>query len=320
MSKFIGRLGNIGIAKEVTSGSIVSPPTFWVPYKSISFDDKVVTARQDEGMGRIEDSDSNFVITKNGEGDVEIDLNDYNIGLFLTSLMGASPVITGGPTYVHTYGLTNTNTHKTISLAYQDPDQTKIFPFTKVDSLEITAEPENIVTAKVGFKSRISRDWGTLTPVYTTLGNKFLQQHTVIKTGAAIANLAAATPISVKKLQLTIKANSDFDYALGTVEPEAILNHNFSVEAEITLNKTDDTYRQLMLAGSYKAVEIGFSRATNSSLVFQMPRCDFTEWEQDRKLDDIVGQKILMKGNYDSANAAAIIGAVLTNTYAGTNY
>lgn len=320
MSKFVGRLGNVGVAKEATSGTIVTP-TFWIPFNSISFDDKVTTAREDEGLGRIEDSDSNYVVNKYGEGDLEFDLNDYQLGAILTSLLGAAPTSTGGPTYAHAYALTNTNTHKTLSLAYQDPDQTKIFPFTMIDGLEITVEPDGIAKAKASFKSRVSRDWSTLTPVYTTLGNKFLHQHLTFKTGAAIANLAAASAISLKKLTLKITANADFDNVMGTVEPEAILNHQYTVEGEITLNKTDDTYRQLMLAGTYKAIEISFNRASNSSLQIQMPRVDFTEWEQDRSLDDIVGQTIQFKGNYDSANAAAVISTcTLTNTYAGTNY
>lgn len=320
MSKFVGRLGNVGVAKEATSGTIVTP-TFYVPFNTISFDDKVTTAREQEGLGRIEDSDSNYVVNKYGEGDLEFDLNDLNLGVFLTSLLGASPTTSGGPTYAHAYALANTNTHKTMSLAYQDPDQTKIFPFTMIDSLEITVEPDGIAKAKASFKSRVSRDWSTLTPSYTTLGNKFLHQHLVFKTASSTAGLAAASAISLKKLTLKIMANSEFDNVMGTVEPEAILNHQYTVEGEITLNKTDDTYRQLMLAGTYKAIQIKFDRASNSSLDIQLPRVDFTEWEQDRSLDDIVGQTIQFKGNYDSANAAAVISTcTLTNTNSGANY
>lgn len=320
MSKFVGRLGNVGVAKEATSGTIVTP-TFYVPFNTISFDDKVTTARETEGLGRIEDSDSNYVVNKYGEGDLEFDLNDLNLGVFLTSLLGASPTTSGGPTYAHAYALSNTNTHKTMSLAYQDPDQTKIFPFTMIDSLEITVEPDGIAKAKASFKSRVSRDWSTLTPSYTTLGNKFLHQHLVFKTASNIAGLGAASAVPLKKLTLTISANADFDNVMGTVEPEAILNHQYSVEGEITLNKQDDTYRQLMLAGTYKAIDITFNRASDSSLQIQMPRVDFTEWEQDRSLDDIVGQTIQFKGNYDSANAASVISTcTLTNTNSGANF
>ena len=198
MSKFVGRRGAVGIAKEVTAGTIVTP-TFWIPVNSISFDDKVTTAREEEGLARIEDSDANYVTNKFGEGEIEFDLNDKQVGLFLTSIFGASPVTAGGPTYTHTYSLQNTNTHQTLSLAYQDPDQTKIFPYVVVDSVEISVEPEGIVKATVSFKSRVSRDWSTLTPDYTALGNKFLHQHLVFKLADVIGNLGAASPIRDRK-------------------------------------------------------------------------------------------------------------------------
>lgn len=320
MSKFVGRRGAVGIAKEATAGTIVTP-TFWVPVNSINFDDKVSTAREEEGLARIEDSDANYVTNKFGEGEIEFDLNDKQVGLFLASVFGASPVSAGGPTYTHTYTLQNTNTHQTLSLAYQDPDQTKIFPYCVVDSIEISVEPEGIAKATVSFKSRVSRDWSTLTPDYTGLGNKFLHQHLVFKLAANTASLAAASNISLKALNLKIMANAEFDNVLGTVEPEAILNHQFAVEGEITLNKAEDTYRDYMIDGTYRAMEITFSRASNSILQLQFPRVDFTEWEQDRGLNDIVSQTIQFKGNYDAANAVAVIStAILTNTYAGTSY
>ena len=61
MSKFVGRRGQVGLAKESSAGTIVTP-TFWLPINSISFDDKTTTARENEGLGRIEDSDSNYVV------------------------------------------------------------------------------------------------------------------------------------------------------------------------------------------------------------------------------------------------------------------
>lgn len=320
MAKFIGRRGTVGLAKESSAGTIVSP-TLYIPYTSISFDDKIEGVTEESSLGRIEDSDAFHVVQKYGEGDIEGDLYDKEIGQVLTSLMGAAPTITGGPTYAHTYALTNTNTHTSLSLAYQDPNITKIFPYAVVDSLQIKVEQNSPVTYTAGFKSRVGRDWSTLTPSFTAMGNKFLHQHLVFKLADAVGNLAAATAISLKSLELNIMANNEFDYVLGTVEPEAILNHQFSVEGSITLNNEDQTYRRYFLDNTYRAMDITLNRASNSSLQFQFPRVSFSEWEQDRALNDTVGQTIQFKGHYDAANAAAIISTcVLTNTYAGTAY
>lgn len=320
MSKFVGRRGTLGIAKEATRGTIVSP-TFWIPRSTISFDDKIEQAREEEAMGRLAGSDAAFVTQKMADGTFESNLDDKTIGIILTSLLGASPVITGGPTYLHTYTLSNTNQHKSLSVAYQDPDFTKIFPLAVVDSLKIVVEQNAIVQFTVEFKSRVSRDWGTLTADFTGLGNKFLHQHLVAKLAATTGALAGSTAISLKKLEINISANTKFDSVLGTVEPEDILGQQFTVEGSLELNKEDDTYRNYMLGGTYRAMDITFLRATNSSLQFQFPRVDFSAWEQDRSLNEIVSQKINFKANYDAANALDIISTcVLTNTYAGTSY
>jgi len=320
MTKFVGRRGELGLAKEATRGTALEA-TEWLGRNTISFDEKTATARNEQGLGRIEDSDGNHVVGRHGEGEFEYDMEDRQLGLILTSLFGASPVTAGGPTYTHTYTLQNTNLHQSLSLTYQDPDNTTIFPRVVVDNLSITLEPEGIVKATVGFMSSYGREWTSQTADFTLLGQKFLHQHLKFKLAANIAGLSGASVISLKGLEINISSNTVLDNVMGTVEPEDILNQQFSVEGSITLNKEDQTYKNYMIDGTYRSMEVVLERATDSILQLQLPRVDFTEWEQDRSLNEIVPQSINFKGNYDAANALAIIStAVLTNTYDGTNY
>lgn len=322
MSKYIGRRRSVGFADETSAGTPVLP-SIWIPHTNISFDEKTTTVVEEGALGRIEDSDARHVTNKYAEGDIEFELRDYEVGLLLTSLFGATPVTAGGPTYTHTYTLQNTNTHKSLSIAVEDPDRAMIFPYAVVTSLQLTVEPEGIVQATVGFMSRAPRDWtaSAMTPTFTSLGNKFLHQHLVFKLAAATANLAAASNISLKGLELNINTNATLDNVTGTAEPEAVLNHQFSVEGSITLNREDDTYRNYQRDGTYRAMEVTLSRASNSILQLQFPRVSLFEWEQDPALNDIVAQTIQFKGHYDAANGAAIIStAVLTNTSDGSNY
>lgn len=320
MTKFVGRRGLFGASKESSRG-VAKAPAEWIPRVTASFDDKTDTAREAEGLGVLADSDSNFVLRAFSEGDIEFELNDRQIGIILTSLLGSSPSISGSGTYTHTFTLSNSNQHQSLSVYYEDPDFAYVYPGSVVDQLEITAEPDAIVKGKISLMGKRSRDWTNATQDFTTIGNKFLQQHTVVKLANDIAGLSSATGISVKSLTLTIKTNAQHDNVLGTAEPEDILNHQFSVEGSITLNKEDATYRNYMLNGTYKSMDITFLRSASSSLQFQFPRVDFTEWEQDRSLDDIVTQTINFKANYDYANTQDIITTCkLINTYAGTNY
>jgi hypothetical protein len=190
-----------------------------------------------------------------------------------------------------------------------------MFPLAVVDSLQMSVEPSGIVSWTVGFKTKGSLDWAAQTPNFTAVGSKFLHQHLQFRLASAVAGLAAATPISLKSLELTISRNTIFDNVIGTVEPEDILSQQISVEGSINLNLEDDTYRNYMLANTYRAAEIKLLRSTSSSLTLQLPRVDFSEWEPDYTLNEIAKQSINLKANYDTANALDIIStATLINT------
>jgi hypothetical protein len=72
-----------------------------------------------------------------------------------------------------------------------------------------------------------------------------------------------------------------------------------------------------MLDGTYRAMEIYLFRSASSSLKFQFPRVDFSEWEPDFTLNEIAKQNINFKCNYDAANALQIVSSgELINSHA----
>lgn len=277
--------------------------------------DRTETSREEQGQGVIADSDSNYVVMQMGEGEVEAEIYDKALGLFLMSLLGSAPSTGGSNPYTHTYTLSNSNQHQSLSLYWEDPDRNDMFPLSVVDNLRISVEPLGKVQYTVGFKSKRAREWTNQTQNYTSLGSKFLHQHLSFKLAANVGALAAASPISLKSLELNISANTVFDHVMGTVEPEDILNQQFAVEGNINLNLEDDTYRDLMLNGTYRAMEIKLTNGASSILTLQFPRVDFTQWEHDYTLNEIAKQTIQFKANYDQANALDIIStATLVNT------
>lgn len=308
MTKFVGRRGKLAIAIESTRGT---PPAaasfFWVPNVTMSFADRTEVAREEQGQGVIADNDSVYVTMKMGEGDVEAQLYDKALGVILAGVLGAVPSTAGSNPYTHTYTLSNTNQHKSISLYWQDPDRSDMFPLGMVNSFQVSVEPNGIVNYTIGFMSKTAREWSSLTSSFTSLGSKFLHQHVQVRLADTIGGLAAASPIALKNLELNINKNTMFDSVIGTVEPEDVLNQQLSVEGSITLNLEADTYRDYMLNGTYKAMEIYLFRSSSSSLKFQFPRVDFTEWEPDFTLNEIAKQSINFKANYDQANALDII-------------
>lgn len=316
MTKFVGRRGTLGIAIEASRGTAVNP-TFWVPNVTMSFRDTTETAREEQGQGVIADSDSNYVVMKMGEGEVEAQLYDKALGVILTGVLGASPSSSGGPPYTHTYTLSNSNQAKSLSLYWKDPDRSDIYPLGMVNTFQISVEPNGIVNYTIGFMSKTAREWTSQTPNFTSLGSKFLHQHVQVRLAATVGALSAASAISLKSLELNINKNTTYDSVMGTIEPEDILNQQLSVEGSIELNLEDDTYRDYMVGGTYRAMEVKLLRDANSTLTFQFPRVDFTEWEPDYTLNEIAKQTINFKANYDQANALDIIStATLINTQA----
>lgn len=306
MTKFVGRRGSLGIAKESSKGTPVVP-AYWIPYVTMSFFDRTETAAENQGMGNIADQDSIYVTMRMGEGDVESQLYDAGLGYILMSLLGAAPSTSGSNPYTHDFTLSSTNVPQTLTLAWHDPDRDYLFPNAVVESLKVTVEPTGIVNYEIHFKSKTARNWTTLTPSYTSLGSKFLHQHLVFKLASAVVGLGAASAISLKKLELNIDRKTIFDQVMGTVEPEDVLSQEISVEGSIELNLEDDTYRNYMLNGTYRAAEIKLLASSSSSLDIVLPRVSFTEFEPDFKLEEIAKQSINFKGNYDAANGSAII-------------
>ena len=287
----------------------------------MSFKDTVEEAREEQGMGKIADTDSKFITMKMGEGEVEAQLYDKALGAILTGLIGASPTTSGSDPYTHTYTLTQTNQAKSLSLYWSDPDRTDMYPLAMLESFQISVEPSGIVNYTIGFKSKTAREWTSQTASFTSLGNKFLHQHLQFKLASAVGSLSAATAISLKNLEINFGKNTMFDGVMGTVEPEDILNQQLSIEGSLTLNLEADTYRDYMLDGTYRAMEIKLLRSSSSTLTMQFPRVDFSEWEPDYSLNEIAKQTINFKANYDATNALDIISTCeLINSQASGSY
>jgi len=311
MAYFVGRRGSLGIAKEGTRG-LATTPSYWVPYNSISFDDKAVVVDQESAVGRIEDSDASFVTKKFAEGEFEYDLEDEIIGLILAGVAGAAPSSSAGPTnFIHTYTLSNANQHQSLSLLVQDPNVARMFRLAMIDKFTINVEPEGLAKATVAFRSAAGQDWTLQTPSYTSLGNKFIHSMLSFKLATDTASIAAASALNLRSLEFSISKNlEDFD-DLGTATPSDILNKQLTVEGSFEIGFNDSTYRDYMLTPTTRALEILFTYGTNNSLQIQLPKVRFANWEPNKGMNDIATEKIEFKGLYDTANAVASISTLV---------
>ena len=314
MTKFIGRLVDLGIGRETSRGAGVAP-SYWLPKVGFTFDDKQIKARSIAGVGKISDSEEAFVTTKYGEGDVEGEVRVQSFGLLLYALLGDCS--TSGPSdsaYTHSFTIDQSNQHQSLAFVVKDPNATEIYKLVMLNSLEMAVELDSVVSFTANF---MSKKGNAYTPPSVSYSNeyKFTKKHLQLKVASNIAGLSGASALSVKSLRLSFSKNVVLDDSLGTAEPEDILNQQLSVEGELTLNYEDETWKNYAKDGTNRAMEVFFNNtdatigggSTNPSLKFQFPKVDFYDWTPNYALDEIVTQTVSFKANRDVENDQDIV-------------
>lgn len=325
MAKQTGRQQNIGIARESTRGTAVAP-AIWVPKINFSFDDKVSKARFEGSYGNIFPGDDAFVALQWGEGNMEFEMTDVSMGLFLRWIFGGLSSASFMSANKHSITASNSVQHNSLSIAVKDEIDSHVFPLCMVNNFQLISEIGELVKCNIDFVGKKHKDWTALTPSYTA-ENKFIHQNLTFKTAANEGALAAAAAIPIRRLELNIAKNAIRENALGTVQPVDIINGMISIQGRIMLTMEDRSYRDLMVDGTKKAVLINFTNSdvtigsTNPQVQLELPVVDFENWEPTHPNDDLATQEIVFNALYDVANDQFIgDDTFVVNSHDGTNY
>lgn len=323
MSKFIGRRVLIGIGKESSFGTKAS--TFLsIPKLNVDFDDKANKAISAESLGNISEQGSQAIVTSRfSEGKIDGEINANTFGLILLATFGSdTPSAYSTSAYKHTYSLVNTNAHQSLSILAYDPIGSTLFKGCVLDTLDIDINESDIVKFTAGFKGKKGNDDST-TVSNASADYKFVGRDLEFKVAANQAALAAASAVSVKELKVTINKNSDYDWVLGTLEPETISNRQFMIKGTVTLNYEDRTWRDYMTNGTLKAMGIKLTdtrdvigSSGNPIFYIELPIVEFSQWESSRDNDKISDQKINFSALWDISNNRLISEVSITNTTA----
>jgi hypothetical protein len=90
--KGIGRLIQIGTAKEATRGTAQSSASYWSPWNDLTLDEKKEFAVDEQAYGIIEDNVHLTQVKKWAQGSLAGNVADQSIGLILYSLFGGYAV------------------------------------------------------------------------------------------------------------------------------------------------------------------------------------------------------------------------------------
>ena len=320
VDQFIGRRINLGIAKEGVRGA-GAVPTYWLPRTNLTFDEKAEKVISEESLGVIDDSHEAFVVSRWGEGDVEGEIKDKSMGVFLYGLLGTcSSAVKETTAYNHIFTEAQTNLHQSLSFTADDPIGDKIFKLVMMNNLTLSAALGKVIDFKSNFMSLPAVDSAGQIASYT-VENKFVCNHLVFKLAANLAGLTAASEIRIKNLTITFNKNLLRSHVLGTIQPDDIFNQQFAVEGSFELDYQDRTYLDYMLSNNYKAMRIDLindgttiGATSNPQLQINMPRVHFFNWEGKKTLNEISTQTVNFKALRNVAGPNDLVSSiVLTN-------
>ena len=320
MSKFIGRLTQIGLGKEATRGTAVAP-TYWLEKTGLTFNNKSTLVKSPGSVGNIASVTTGHVTEQWAEGDIEGEVTDKSFGLILLATFGTLSSGAFNSVYKHTYSLQNDNQHDSLSIAYKDLDNSYLFRRGMLSSLTMNVRMDEVVSFSANFMAHVSEGWSTFTPSYVAQ-NRFTKKHLSFKIASSQAGLDGATATSIKELTLTIEKPLVRDSVLGSLEPEDILNTSFKITGTVILNMASNTLRSNAIDGTIKAVRIDLVNSdrtigtTNPAFRIDMGKVIFEEWEQVNNLDDIVSQTLTFEAYLDITNSRLFSDCYLVNEVA----
>lgn len=328
MAKGIGKLLQVGIAKEAVRGTATSAASYWIPWSEMSVDEATEFGNNEMSLGLIEDSTEQFKLAEKASAEITAPIGDKHFPLILLAALGA--LSTGDNADAdasvkdHTVTVSQSAEHQALTLFSDDPlgGQDYKFALGALESLEIKYEMGKLLHYTAVFRSK-KGETATLTPATTAAENRFLPQHTVFKLATNLAGLTAASAMSIKSLNLKIEKNLEDDQVLGNIAPVNFLNKNLQITGTIeALWQNESDYKTAYLANTAKAMRIDLvntdtviGTAANPRVKIDLAKVQFSELTRAVAVGDIVKQTLGFKAHYSTSDTQ-MISAIVTNVVA----
>jgi len=334
MAKIIGGRVNLAISRETTRGQASSPAVtqmYWLPWTSQGFSDREEKYVSKEALGVIDDSADQYTTEKWGDGNIEGEIRDKSFGLLLYAALGTCNSGANGAGYNHTFTVSQTNQHTSLSIFFDDPNGDLVYELAMLENLEITIETGKLAMFTAGFVARPAQTTSITAginsvPTKATLAteNKFVATNASIRIAPDRNNFGPAPEIAVQNCRITFIKNLRRKHVLGSAQPDDIINQSIAVEGSFTLPYESKMYRDLNLDNTYKALEIKMENRSadlggglNPVIRIQLPRVGFYNWTPEYPKGELAEQTVNFRAFRDVTNNEDLIyNIVLTNAVA----
>ncbi len=272
---YIGRRVAVGIGKESTRGTVATA-AYWEKQVNVKIDPTLKELHTGSAFGSIEDTQDSFGIQLTSKLDIDMNLKDKSLGLWLLSLFGKDTVAThAGETvvYDHTFSVEETNQHQSLTVTSHDPIQDYQYALGMIDSMQIDVEIGKLSTAKVTLMAKGGStipvtQTGTLNNTTSVTG---LTDTTQIRLGSpvsgtgipantTVASIDSATSLTLSQAATTTGAQS-LTFTDGIVSPSFISENYFL--PQMGTYKDADTAAGLAGASAKKIKKLSLKIAKN---------------------------------------------------------
>lgn len=327
MPKGIGRVIQVGFAKEAVRGTAEATVGFWVPNMEFAAEEKLDQVLEQQAQGVVEGSTDMKIVGQASEISVKGAITDKNFPLILLATLGSlSSVAESAPNalaYDHTITVAQSAQHQSLTVFKNDPLSAVDYkyPLCCVDSLELTYKFGELIQFDLKMKGKKGTS-ATLTPA-ASAENLFLPKHVSFKLASAVAGLDAASAVVIKNLKIKFNKGLEQDNVLGSNDPADFLNKQIEITGQLEAvwqNETD--FQSAFLAGTTQAMridlkntDITIATSANPEIKIDLNKVSFSAVTKPFKVGDVVIQTVAFQAHYKTTETK-MVSIVATNLQA----
>lgn len=306
----------LGVAVEATRGTFAEPQDFIRLREPAGLQTVVEKVDIKEATGSGVDTQGQEIIKSKVEGPLSFNLRFRTIGYLLKSLLGGvSSATEAGQTvvYRHTITLDPDLLQPALSFALAKGDlDHKAVNGGVVSTLSLNFPLEDVINGEATVMGRTEAAHANFTPAFPDDDYLAPRHYMTIKVAANVAGLGAATVIPITGASLALDRQTREKMVISSLSPADFLAQLLNITGSFTWEKSADTYRDLAVANTPRAVQIAIvntaqtiGTGANPSLTITLPNVTFNHAET-RPLDDVVTEQIDFKAHFDETEAKAI--------------
>ena len=316
----IWRLVSIGLWKESTPWTGVSPTT-WIPLTAAPNITPTVTKYEDEsGIGRIEAVSDKFVVKKMSETNMTGLARATSFGHVLLGTFGtvATPSLVETGVYKHDFTIKNDNEHPSYTLVTNNKVGQEESVYNLFNTLDVVCEVENPITWTATTMGKANASTSGETVTYSS-EEPFKVSGMALKFADDISGLGAASEVKVKSFNFSIAKNVVDVTENGSLEPTSFHNQQFTVTGDMELIYRDNTYQGYDLNGTTKAADLTITGTTligateYNKLNFQFAKITFDEWARSDDNNGLMTQTMWFTATF-SVSDSSMLTAYIQNT------